>query len=154
VLLLAMLATGCGEKSDGAPADPSGGDAAEFESCPAAVPPFEIGMTVTGAASRIAASIHAAAPSPPQKYENTWTVAFATAHGEQLPDVDVTAIQTFMPVHGHDGRPPAMVEKLAQPGQFLAKLNFSMRGYWEVRVHASSPSVGDDDLVFELCLRE
>jgi hypothetical protein len=111
-------------------------------------------VAATGEQGHVTAFIRQATPLPPQRYDNAWTLGFENGQGAALLDVEVTAIQSYMPVHGHDGRPPATVEKTGQAGEVLASLNFSMRGYWEVRIHASSPTAGDDDLVFKLCLRE
>jgi hypothetical protein len=58
-----------------------------------------------------------------------------------------------MPLHGHDGRVEPGVKALATAGQFqVDRLNFSMRGPWEVRLWLDSASVAEDRLVFQVCV--
>lgn len=151
---LALVVTGCGD--DGAVDDPAGGgaDAAVFAACPDSIPAFEPGLAATGEDGLLGAVLLDASRFPPRKYGNDWTLALTMPDGDPLDDVEITRLETFMPVHGHYGRPAASSEPLAEPGQVRAEVHFTMRGPWEVRIGASSPTAGDDFIVFDVCVVE
>lgn len=125
-----------------------------FVGCPESLAKFELGLQASGDQGRITASVVAASNVPPLRYLNDWTLAFA-AGGVPLADVELTKAEPFMPLHGHDGIVKPVLEPLAEPGQVRVRnLNFNMRGVWEVRLTLSSPSVGDDYVVFHICIEE
>jgi hypothetical protein len=58
-----------------------------------------------------------------------------------------------MPVHGHDGRVQPKLTALEAPGQFeVDRLNFTMRGPWEVRFWLRAESGAEDLVVFDVCV--
>jgi hypothetical protein len=125
---------------------------AEFEGCPEDTPSFEPGMTSNG--SRIRASLLSASKTPPERYLNDWVVELVDESGARLTDAQVERARPFMPIHGHDGNIQPVI-RLREPGVFaLDRLNFNMRGPWEVQLGLKSPSAGEDDVVFRICVEE
>ena len=153
VQLLAIALAGCsgGDENMGSAGDAA---AAMFVPCPESTPSFELGLTATGDADHIRAVLRDAAPLPAKKYANDWTLELTDSHGRALGDAQITQLETFMPVHGHYGRPPAEWDALDGTGKLHAEVHFTMRGPWEVRIEANSESAGADHIVFELCVQE
>lgn len=102
------------------------------------------GKTITG-------KFVEATPFPPERYNNSWVVDFVDGDGNPVTDLKFTDAQTWMPFHNH-GK-PASADAMSEPGRFKLMLNFNMRGYFEVRLHVSSASLGNDYIVFDYCLR-
>lgn len=164
VALLLLLAA-CGGDDTEAPARDAAVDAADapeqdaeeaaFVGCPDTTPPFTLGLTAQGKQGKLAAKLISASRVPPLRYLNDWTVELTDAAGEPLADATIRSARPFMPVHGHDGNVQPVVKPLSQPGRFAVNgLNFNMRGPWEVQLGLRSPSAGDDDVVFEICVAE
>lgn len=128
------------------------GDAGRVESCGDDIPAFEEGLEVHSA--NLLVRLVSAEYNPPQKYENDWVVLVANHDGTPIEDAQLTDVEAFMPVHGHDGKYPPTVNPVeGEPGQFkLDDLYFTMEGPWEVRFTVSSESAGDDYVVFEVCV--
>jgi hypothetical protein len=124
----------------------------DFKGCPAQIPAFGPGLRAVG--DHYALKLLAAMPDQPERYsDNDWTVELATLDGSSASDAQIVRGQTFMPIHGHDGRVEPAVKALATPGQFqVDRLNFSMRGPWEVRLWLDSASLAEDYLVFQVCV--
>lgn len=117
----------------------------DFKGCPPDVPLFEPGLEAAGAQHTI--TLVSAAPAEPERYENDWVVELSP------PDAELVRAQTFMPVHGHDGRVQPELKPLAQPGQFaVERLNFTMRGPWEVRLWTRTAEASEDYVVFQICV--
>jgi hypothetical protein len=154
--LMAAALSGCGTSSKAGSADASleEADAAAYYGCPDTVPDLVVGLKVMGKSGKISASLVDASPSPPRKYLNTWTLQLADANDSPLEDATVTAIRTYMPLHGHEGKPSPDVAMLADKADMQTNLHFIMRGYWEVQINLSSPSVGDDYIVFPTCVTQ
>ena len=152
---LFVVLMGCGD--DAASTEPPANDddaGAMFVACPDTIPRFESGLEALGERGHIQAVLLDASDFPARKYSNEWTLELTDESGDALDDVTVTKVETFMPVHGHYGRPPADFEALEAPEQLRAEIHFTMRGPWEVRIEASSPSAGDDLIVFDVCVYE
>jgi hypothetical protein len=95
----------------------------------------------------------AAMPEAPERYSNNWTLALSTHDGEVAPGLAISRAQTFMPVHGHDGRVVPDITALSTPGQVqVDHLNFTMRGPWEVRLWLRSDAVAEEYVVFLICV--
>jgi len=117
----------------------------DFKGCPAGLPEFMPGLEVDNARHKI--TLVAAQPTEPERYENDWVVELSP------PEAVLLRGQTFMPIHGHDGRVEPAVEPLSSPGQFaLERLNFTMRGPWEVRLWVSSAGATEQLLVLNVCV--
>ena len=103
----------------------------DFKGCPEGIPAFEPGLEAAG--EHYSLKLIAAKPTEPERYRNDWTVEVRSADGAPASDAEITRGQTFMPVHGHDGRVQPKLKALSEPGQFAVdSLNFTMRGPWEV----------------------
>lgn len=152
-MLASVLACGCGG-DEGNTASERDAAAAVFAPCPESTPAFELGRTAIGENDHIREVLREATPFPAKKYSNDWTFEFTDAHGNVLFDAQIKTLETFMPVHGHYGRPPAIWGELDETGKVHVELHFTMRGPWEVRLDASSKSAGDDRIVFEVCVQE
>lgn len=124
----------------------------DFKGCPPAIPAVMPGLRAAGA--HYALQLLAAKPEQPERYsDNAWTVELSALDGSSVADAKIVRGQTFMPIHGHDGRVDPNVQALSTPGQFqVARLNFSMRGPWEVRLWLHSASVDEDYVVFQVCV--
>ena len=117
----------------------------DFKGCPPEVPVFGPGLEAEGEPHRV--RLISAQPVEPERYRNDWVVELTP------PDAQLVRGQTFMPVHGHDGRVQPEFKALAQPGQFaIERLNFTMRGPWEVRLWLSSPAAAEEYVVFDVCV--
>jgi hypothetical protein len=150
-LATGLAAAACG---DDMPAPDDAGDAAGYAACSDTLPELAVGLTTLGEHGRIQARLLDASRFPARKYANEWTLELANAEGDALGDAQVTRLATFMPVHGHYGRPAAEHEALAEPGRLRATIHFTMRGPWQVQITATSATAGDDDLIFEVCVEE
>lgn len=175
--LAAALAAAVGCNGD----DDGGGDegpnedldaSAQAVRCPDDIPDFSTGETsgleTMGVNEEIKARLVLADKVPPAKYSNTWTIELMSADGTPLEDAEIVKACAYMPVHLH-GLPPRGIEPLDEPGRFkLDRLNFSMRGPWEVQLAVSSETVpeasargtdcepsatGTDYLVFDVCVK-
>lgn len=123
----------------------------DFQGCPDGYPNVAPGLEVAG--EHLAAKVLDAVPAEPERYRNDWTVALSSLDGDPDPDAAIVRGQTFMPVHGHDGRVEPRMTALAEPGEFKVDgLNFTMRGPWEVRLWLRSGSREDDYVVFDVCV--
>ena len=155
-IALAVSLTACSSSPRTAGADTAsiGTDAADYEGCPGDLPAFVLGLRANGKDDKVGASLLDASPSPPRRYLNVWTLKLTDEHKQPLSDVDITSIRTYMPLHGHAGTPAAAAQMLPDPGEVHADLNFTMRGYWEVQMNVSSPSAGDEYIVFPVCIAQ
>jgi hypothetical protein len=103
--------------------------------------------------TQLAVSLISATPAEPERYGNDWSVAVRMRDGSPAPGAQILRGQTFMPIHGHDGRVEPALEALATPGDFQVNhLHFSMRGPWEVRLWLRASSVQEDYVVFHVCV--
>ena len=126
-----------------------------FVGCPDTIPKFAPGMRASGERAVLGATLVEASNVPPRRYLNDWTLALTRADGSALADVVLTKARAFMPVHGHDGIVPPALTSLAEPGRVQIRgLNLNMRGPWEIQLSLSSPSAGDDYVVFHICVQE
>jgi hypothetical protein len=160
--VFACLLAGCGADANDPPVVLPVSDAGVwtvdndgFMGCPDSIAPFALGMRQSGDQGRLAALLLDASRVPPLRYLNDWTLDLSRADATPLADVVLTKARAFMPVHGHDGIVPPTLERLPEPGRVRVRgLNFNMRGPWEVQLTLSSPSAGDDYVVFHICVQE
>jgi hypothetical protein len=163
VLLLAAGLAACDADADAGPTDggrDAGGDGSvrppshdddDFKGCPTGYASLAPGLQAAG--ERLAVDVIAALPQEPERYLNQWTVELSSLSGEPAPEAEVVRGQTFMPVHGHDGRVEPRMTALAEPARFqVDALNFTMRGPWEVRLWLRSETGEDDYVVFDVCV--
>jgi hypothetical protein len=117
----------------------------DFKGCPAEIPAFAPGLQAMG--KRYSVKLVSAEPAEPERYENDWVVELGSA------ETEIVRAQTFMPVHGHDGRVEPELTTLASPDQWsIARLNFTMRGPWEVRLWLRGAPMEEDYAVFHVCV--
>jgi hypothetical protein len=123
----------------------------DFQGCAATVPTSAQGLQVMGA--HVAVRVVDATPAEPEQYLNHWTIELQTPDGKPEEGAQPVRAQTFMPLHGHDGIVQPRITGLATPGQFAVdRLNFTMRGPWEVRFWLRSSANEDDYAVFSVCV--
>jgi YtkA-like len=156
-VLLACGLAACVSDSDGPPTEDAHvhdmPDEVEddFQGCPAGFPSVAPELKTMG--GHLAVKVVAAMPEEPERYINDWTVELSSLDGSPAPDAEIVRGQTFMPIHGHDGRVQPQMTALSEPGQFqVDRLNFTMRGPWEVRLWLRSGSVASDYVVFNVCV--
>jgi hypothetical protein len=123
----------------------------DFQGCPDGIPSVAPGLH--GAGEQLAVSVVAAMPEEPERYINQWTVELERLDGAPDPDAVIVRGETFMPIHGHDGRLQPEAGALPLPGRFeVDRLNFTMRGPWEVRLWLRSGAGDDDYVVIDVCV--
>jgi hypothetical protein len=137
--------------NNGADASDVADAADDFRGCPGEIPSFEPGLEATG--EHLAAKLIAAMPAEPERHLNDWTVELSSLDESSATDAEIARGETFMPTHGHNGGVVPQITALSESGQFqVDRLNFIMRGPWEVRLWLSSASLGDDYVVFHVCV--
>lgn len=125
----------------------------DFKGCPADIPAFAPGLLARGQKLRL--ELLAAQPAEPERYANDWDVELSTLEGAPAADASIVRGQTFMPVHGHDGRVEPEITALPAPGHaHVARLTFTMRGPWEVRFWLRDALAQDDYAVFKVCVSQ
>lgn len=141
---LAGLAA-CG---NGTPAEP---DAANCVGDPRGEA-FTAGMAKLGKDNRITFALMTAAPSPPSRGDNTWTVDLSQG-GAPISGAAVT-VKPFMPDHRHGTSIPTVVTPdPSVPGRYqLAPVNLWMPGIWEVTITATPAGGTTDIAVFSFCI--
>ena len=123
----------------------------DFHGCAQAYASTATGLEISG--EHLTVKVLDAMPAEPERYINRWTVELQTPGGSPATAATLVRAQTFMPVHGHDGRVEPRPQPLAEPGRFsLDRLNFSMRGPWEVRLWLRSAAGEEDYVVFDVCV--
>lgn len=149
-IVLSVLTCSCGAETDNAGLDLESADD-DFKGCPELSARFEPGLQAKG--EHFALTLVSAMPTEPERYLNSWTIEVEALNGASAADAKLERSQTFMPIHGHDGRVVPEISAAAKPGQFdVERMNFSMRGPWEVRFWLSSSTLGEDYVVFHVCV--
>jgi hypothetical protein len=137
--LLLCLASGCPKNADGTSSGAAGsGMAAAAADCNEVKEPFRPNLEATSADGSLKAMIVDALPSPPEKYENSWTLRFLTPDGLPATDATLDSVQPFMPAHGHDGKKTPVITKLDDPATYKVDvINLWMEGAWRVTFNVS-----------------
>jgi hypothetical protein len=138
-----------GDSDPGIEHDAQQGDEPEddFKGCPPDVPVFGPGLKAEAEGEPHSVRLISSEPEEPERYRNDWVVELTP------PDAQLVRGQTFMPVHGHDGRVQPEFKALETAGQFaIERLNFTMRGPWEVRLWLSSAAAAEEYVVFKVCV--
>jgi len=142
------LADDMGGAADAAPVDDD-----DFKGCPPGVPRFEPGLYAAGKHYEV--KLLSAMPQAPERYSNSWSVELALLDGTAAADAQIVRSQTFMPVHGHDGRVVPVVTALANPAEFqVDHITFTMRGPWEARFWISGDQAQEDNVVLHVCIEK
>ena len=92
-------------------------------------------------------------PLPLLQGSADFVIDFTTADGQPVSDIALDQARTYITVHGHPG--PGTPQSRPGPSQDGSKFDnfkFNMRGPWLVQLTVSSPSVGDDYIVFDVCV--
>ncbi len=113
---------------------------------------FVIGLTKTGADSRLEFKLLSSDPAPPSRGDNVWVLQLSTMAAPVTP-VDGASLRVtpFMPDHDHGSGKQVTITPLADPGQYqLEPVNMWMPGLWEVTVEADGAT--SDRAVFRFCL--
>lgn len=108
------------------------------------------GMVATGAAGATIA-LSSAAPAPPARFVNTWTIVATDPNGAPVP-ASAVEVATFMPAHGHGGRPVTVTEG-PPPTLVITPIDLWMPGQWDIRFSVSY-SGGIDRAQFTFCIPE
>lgn len=110
---------------------------------------YTAGMSKAGAAG-IEVVLVAAAPTPPDKGDNTWTVQ--VLDNAQVPMDDATLTVTpFMPDHGHGTSKTAAVTGSGSGMYDVDPVNLWMPGLWETTVEVETGTTSDA-IVFSFCI--
>ena len=147
-MVFAVAVLGCGSSPDEqAPM----ADAAGYAVC--APSRLTLPLTETGPGG-LAVAVVDAAPNPPAKHDNVWTLAVKDENGALSSTTPrLRFIETYMPVHEHSGVPAPTAER-DESGVFRMQVPFMMRGPWEVRIDLVSQRAGTERVVFDVCVAE
>ena len=141
-LVVAAVLSGCGGSEDSGQATSACGLEAET---------FTSGLSHEGDWAELVFVVDAAAPAPPDKGDNTWTVAITDPAGTPRADLTVS-IAPFMPEHGHGTSPPEFETTSAGDGTYTSEpFDLFMAGVWDIVVSAEATDV-DDATAFRLCV--
>ncbi len=92
-----------------------------------------------------------AAPSPPSKGENAWTLQVVDASGQPLDGAEVTLVPS-MPDHGHGSAVKPIVAPVGSEGKYaVTRVYLAMAGYWRITVTVTKAGVAHE-AVFGFCL--
>lgn len=153
LLATAALAACAGCGNDTAFEDSGTLDAAGVSLCRDDLAPFQVGLQATGEQGLVVATIEAAQPDPPKKYENDWSVKLTGPDGRPLPALELYEVQPFMPAHGHDGTFTPIITAGQPAGVYqIDRINMPMKDLWEVRLFVHVDDDHDDRIVFEVCI--
>lgn len=143
--LTCMSVMACGANESGVSSQNELED--DFKGCPPETPEFGPGLQAGGAHHTL--RLISAEPAEPERHDNDWVVELDPS------DAVLVRGQTFMPIHGHDGRVDPVIKPQPQPGQFaIERLNFTMRGPWEVRLWLRSAAATEELVVLDVCVAE
>ncbi|HKU41205.1 MAG TPA: hypothetical protein VJR89_23745 [Polyangiales bacterium] len=149
--LLAAALLACGEAVHEVSNEDAGLLDDDFRGCPEGYPSVARGLE--GRNDHWTLRVLEGMPSEPERYRNSWTVQISAAGGSTPDDLQITHGETFMPVHGHDGRVQPRLTRLSEPGQFqVDRLNFTMRGPWQVRLWLRAGTGAEERLVVQVCV--
>jgi hypothetical protein len=152
--LALVLVVGCGGEHEGA----DGGLNCELD---VRGETFAAGMSRAGASGYVF-TLDDAVPSPPDRFENEWTVTVTDANGAGAAGL---AVLPCMPDHGH-GTPIVPSIEGDDAGHFtVSGINLWMPGLWKIMLYATdgsgfetgtcaSPSTTAplDEVVFRFCI--
>jgi hypothetical protein len=141
-------AVGC-DGSNGAPPL----DAGPLYSCEteSRAVPYEPNLTRAAASGAYSAVLVAAAPAPPVKGNNTWTVEIRDASQAPVEGLTITP-SALMPDHGH---PPSVKPVVTAKGggtYEVTPLYLFMAGYWEVTLTFTPAGGTRETITFPICI--
>jgi hypothetical protein len=93
-------------------------------------------------------------PAPPERGDNTWTVAVIDPGGAPLGGLELD-VYPYMPDHGHGSPKQVTVEAAGAAGTYtLTPVNLSMSGLWTVRIKLVDPGTSTelDRVTFAFCV--
>ena len=110
------------------------------------------GMSVS-AADGAQLVLVSAAPAPPVRFENVWSVQFLNAQDQPLA-VSEVRVEPFMPDHGHGTpQPPLPVAGENVGGYDMGPFDLWMPGVWEMRISADHGET-TSTAVMTFCIEE
>lgn len=154
MLLVALGgASGCSSDDDGKEATPDEGGNVIDCSTETRAEDYAAGMRAQNASGQFAVEILSAAPAPPIKGLNDWTLRI-TQSGQ--PYTGALKVSAYMPDHAHSSpRVPDVTRN--EDGTFTVKnIYLMMGGFWQVGFapeSASSPPTAPEQAIFPLCVQ-
>ncbi len=128
IIVSAFALSACGE--DAAHEHP---DAHQNCSTDSRVMTYAAGMSVT-ADDGMKLSLLTATPSPPARFENTWSIQTQDADGQPM-EATAMRIEPFMPDHGHGTQAPPLPAAGTGVGVFdMGPFDLWMPGIWDLHV--------------------
>jgi hypothetical protein len=117
---------------------------------------YVINLEHAGKSGLLDFKLVAAAPAPPARFLNTWTIQINTMSSGVVgaPATGASMVVTpFMPDHQHGaGAYIVHVKELADGKYELSEINFSMPGYWEITIDAQAAAV-HDTVIYKFCIQ-
>lgn len=121
-------------------------------SCGMEADTFSIGLQKTTAQQKFTVKLSGAAPAPPTKGDNSWTVQISDTASMPV-DGATIKVTPFMPEHGHGSSIDVMVTPKGSGGEYtLSPINFSMPGVWETTIDITSATGTADSVKFAFCI--
>lgn len=111
--------------------------------------PYVANMAKTGMQG-VTVTLANAEPAPPAMADNVWDFSVTDSTGAPVVGANIT-VQPFMPDHGHPSPRQSIVTEMGNGVYHVDPVNFSMRGYWEVRTQIQAGDV-TDNVVFKVCI--
>ncbi len=145
--LVALLAAGCTHEHDhDEPIDCS---------TVSGVDTFVVGLTKDGEGGALHFAMMSIEPAPPERFDNTWTVAIADANGQPVDGATLHVTPFMTAPHDHGSAITVGVNPLAgTPGQYtLSPVYLSMPGIWETTIRATSADgTTSDSALYTFCI--
>jgi hypothetical protein len=111
---------------------------------------YALGLEKSGASVRLA--FRDALPAPPDRGDNTWTIALLDADGTPVEGAQI-GVEPFMPDHMHGTSIEAQVMPGEAPGEYVIdRLNLFMPGLWDVTLNVALADGATDQVVFSFCV--
>ncbi len=113
---------------------------------------YASGITASGEKSTMKVTVLDAAPAPPSRGSNSWTLQLTDADGAPLPNGSIESVVPFMPDHGHGtGIMPVISALDAEGKATVSDIDFMMAGVWTVTIKVND-GTSSDDVVFAFCI--
>lgn len=148
LIAIALLLSACGGTDDANVST----DAQPDCTMDSRIQTYSAGMRVA-ASDGVQVALLSAAPAPPVRFDNQWTVQILDAADQPMPDTELVVVP-FMPDHGHGTPQPPNPVAGQDPGTYeMGPFDLWMPGVWELTfsvAHDQTTSVA----IMTFCLEE
>lgn len=148
VALIGALALACSSTDDSTTQDAG---ATPSSRCTGPVDTYTAGIEKMSDGGSFKVAIVNAAPAPPDKGDNSWTIRVQDAGGASV-TAALVKVRPVMPEHGHGTAPTEFEAKAVGDGSYtVGPMNLFMPGHWQS--HVMVESGGKSEMaMFDFCL--